>query len=65
MSDDLAPALWRKSTFSNNTGACVEVAELPGGTAVRDGKHPSGAVLTFTTATWSTFTTAIQRGQFD
>jgi hypothetical protein len=65
MSDDLAPALWRKSTFSNNTGACVEVADLPGGRAVRDSKNPTGAVLRFTTAAWSVFTTAIRGGKFD
>lgn len=65
MSDDLTPALWRKSTFSNNTGACVEVADLPGSTAVRDSKHSDCAVLRFTTVQWLMFTTAVQSGQFD
>jgi hypothetical protein len=66
MTDDLAPAVWRKSTFSNNTGACVEVAGLPHGTrAVRDSKNPTGAVLSFTATEWSAFTTGIRAGEFD
>lgn len=66
MRDDLAPALWRKSTFSNNTGACVEVANREGShQAVRDSKDPAGPILTFTPANWSAFTTAVQAGEFD
>lgn len=64
MSDDLTPALWRKSTFSNNTGACVEVADLPGGTAVRDSKDPAGTVLSFRPAAWSAFTQGVRAGEF-
>ncbi len=65
MSDDLAPAVWRKSTFSNNTGACVEVADLDdGGRAVRDSKDPTGGHLRFTAAQWSTFTAGVRDGQF-
>ena len=34
---DLSHAAWRKSSYSNNGGACVEVAtNLPGLVAVRD-----------------------------
>jgi hypothetical protein len=65
MKDDLAPVTWRKSTFSNDTGACVEVAHLGGGRAVRDSKNPFGAVLTFTAAEWSVFTAGVRAGQFD
>jgi len=28
---DLTTVTWRKSTFTGNTGQCVEVAELPSG----------------------------------
>ncbi|MDQ2883268.1 MAG: DUF397 domain-containing protein [Actinomycetota bacterium] len=63
--DDLAPA-WRKSTFSNSQGACVEVADLPGGgRGVRDSKNPAGAVLMFTGPEWSAFTAGVRAGEFD
>jgi len=65
MRDDLTPA-WRKSTFSNNTGACVEVADLPDGhRAVRDSKHPTGGFLLFTAAEWVAFTAGVRNGEFD
>jgi hypothetical protein len=36
---NLTGAQWRKSSYSNgNDGDCVEVADLPGGMAVRDSK---------------------------
>jgi hypothetical protein len=67
MRDDLSPAVWRKSTFSNNTGACVEVADLDGsgGRAVRDSKNPTGPALMFTTAAWAAFTAGVRAGEFD
>jgi Domain of unknown function (DUF397) len=66
MRDDLSPAVWRKSTFSNNTGACVEVADLNGGgRAVRDSKNPTGPALTFTAAEWTAFTAGVRAGEFD
>lgn len=35
--------IWRKSSFSADNGACIEVAGTLG--AVRDSKNPSGPVL--------------------
>ncbi len=65
MRDDLTPAVWRKSTFSNNTGACVEVADLDGGHhAVRDSKDPAGPALMFTAAGWAAFTVGVRAGEF-
>ncbi|HET9257572.1 MAG TPA: DUF397 domain-containing protein [Pseudonocardiaceae bacterium] len=63
MRDDLAPALWRKSTYSNNTGACVEVADLGATRAVRDSKDPAGPALRFTAAQWAAFTTGVRTGE--
>jgi hypothetical protein len=42
----LTAARWRKSQRSNPSGACVELAELPGGkVAVRNSRYPSGPAL--------------------
>jgi Domain of unknown function (DUF397) len=41
---DLSRAEWRKSSYSSQSGNCVEVARnLSGLVAVRDSKHPDGA----------------------
>lgn len=66
MRDDSTPAIpFRKSTYSTTEGACVEVADVDTGRAVRDSKHPAGAVLTFTTAQWGAFTASVRGGEFD
>lgn len=45
---------WVKSSYSANTGNCVEVAHnIPGTVAVRDSKNPDGAVLRFTPDEWA------------
>lgn len=33
---------WRKSSYSDVEGNCVEVAHADGGVAVRDSKNPGG-----------------------
>ena len=43
---------WRKSTYSNADGNCVEVAILPSAVAVSDSKDRAGPVLTFAAAEW-------------
>jgi hypothetical protein len=49
-------ASWRKSTRSNGTGTCVEVADsLPGRVFVRDSKDQTGPTLTFDPTAWRSF----------
>jgi Domain of unknown function (DUF397) len=61
---DLSRAVWRKSTRSNNGGACVEVARnLPGIVAVRDSKLCGGPALTFAAHEWRSFISGIKAGQ--
>ncbi|GAA1531575.1 hypothetical protein GCM10009730_46090 [Streptomyces albidochromogenes] len=59
---DLSTATWRTSSHSNaEGGSCVEVADgLPGVMPVRDSKIPGGPALTFRTAAWSSFVTAVK-----
>jgi uncharacterized protein DUF397 len=61
---DLSRAAWRKSTYSNNGGACVEIAtNLPGLVAVRDSKDPAGPALIFSTGNWQVFLRAVRAQQ--
>jgi len=58
---DLSRATWRKSTYSNNGGACVKVtAGRPGVVAVRDTQDPGGTVLTFTPEQWTAYTSTVK-----
>ena len=57
---------WRKSTASNPTGNCVELAELPdGGIAVRNSRSPQGPVLVYTRAEIGAFLAGVRAGEFD
>lgn len=59
---DLAGARWRKSSFSQNAGACVEVAPLPGAAGVRDSKRRAADVLVSGRRGWDLFVGAVKRG---
>ncbi|MFC9157088.1 DUF397 domain-containing protein [Streptomyces bauhiniae] len=59
---------WFKSSYSDNGGACIEVATnlLPahGIIPVRDSKVTAGAVLELRAATFASFVTGVKNGQF-
>ncbi|MGH3201576.1 MAG: DUF397 domain-containing protein [Streptosporangiaceae bacterium] len=53
---DLSCAEWRKSSYSSQSGNCVEVARnLPGLVAVRDSKEPGGPRLVVSRDAWQLF----------
>ncbi|EWM68232.1 hypothetical protein J3R08_004797 [Micromonospora sp. HB375] len=60
-----ATMTWRKSTRSNGSGDCVEVADnLPGVVGLRDSKDPRGPILAFDPAAWSTFVAGVKHETF-
>jgi hypothetical protein len=62
---NLVGTSWRKSTHSGAQGDCIEVADdVPGAIPVRDSKHLTGPVLTFTPEAWRAFVAGIQAGGF-
>lgn len=59
-------ARWRTSTYTSGGGAqCVEIASLPGHTAVRDSKQPNGPALLFGPGAWSAFLNDAKTGALD
>ncbi|MRH90889.1 DUF397 domain-containing protein [Nocardia sp. SYP-A9097] len=58
MTVDLSGARWFKSSFSQPSGECVEIALVGGGAdhvGVRDSKDPGGPALVFTGEQWDRF----------
>ena len=51
---------WRKASYSNGSGQCVETASSAGTVAVRDTTDPDGGTLTFTAEAWQAFTGSLR-----
>lgn len=55
---------WRKSTYSNSSANCVEVAAGEGMVGVRDSKQEArGPVLEFSGDRWQAFLRAVKAGE--
>jgi len=58
---DLSRAEWHKSSYSSQSGNCVEVARnLPELVAVRDSKAPGGAKLVISRQSWRAFISTVR-----
>ena len=57
---------WIKSSHSQMTGNCVEVARLTANVVgVRDSKNPLGEILRFKPTGWDIFLGGVRNGDFD
>ena len=59
-----AGPVWRRGSRCES-GACVEVAMVNGGAAMRDSKVPDGPHLVFDASEWTGFLSAIKAGLYD
>jgi deferrochelatase/peroxidase EfeB len=61
----LVGARWVKSSASNPTGNCVEIAQVEDGFAMRNSRFPDGPALVYTRAELAAFVEGVRRGDFD
>ncbi|WP_399089775.1 DUF397 domain-containing protein [Streptomyces sp. BBFR2] len=63
-SDNTDGLTWYKSSYSNATQACVEVApDAPGVVPVRDSKAPEGPILSFPSNSFAQFVAGVKTGE--
>jgi uncharacterized protein DUF397 len=55
-------ASWRKSSASNGSGECVEIAKSGSFVLARDSRDQSGAVLAFSAGQWDDLLRRIKQG---
>jgi hypothetical protein len=66
VSSNLSEAPWFKSSHSQGSGECVEVAFVDGSlVGVRDSKDKTGPALVFEPSEWDAFTSNLAGGKFD
>lgn len=56
---------WKKSSYSLDHNACVEVAEADGQVKVRDSKNPDNGQIHLPAAAWQQFVAGVKAGEFD
>ncbi|MEU8133140.1 DUF397 domain-containing protein [Streptodolium elevatio] len=61
----MTDAVWVKSTISDQAGCCVELAEIPGGIAMRDSMDTGRPALCYTREELAAFVAGVKAGEFD
>lgn len=57
-------AEWQRSSYSGNSGNCVEMRRGATAISVRDSKDPGNGVLAVSAVAWADFVAAVRRGEF-
>jgi Domain of unknown function (DUF397) len=60
----LPVASWRKSSYCDTGGQCVEVAQIGTAHLLRDSQNPDGGYLAFGGQAWAAFLSDIKDGAY-